>query len=185
MPVLLNPKLGTGALFQYSWDEPGDYTLLLVAANEQCRDTTAIRIQVINLGLFLTVSKTLVNQEETIVLQTRALLPYEITAWRPLHLFPEQQAGTQNLQPDSSRAYTAIARSEEGCIDSASVVVKVNPTIFLPNAFSPNGDGMNDYFKPISGGDDLIIGLFQVFNRNGQVVYQANGVAASKMGWAT
>lgn len=59
-----------------------------------------------------------------------------------------------------------------GCYSSDSVFVNTKPCcdIFVPNAFSPNGDGTNDYFKPILQTTQNIV-LFQIFDRNGQMVY--------------
>lgn len=54
------------------------------------------------------------------------------------------------------------ATSIYGCTQSASVIVDVVP--FVPNVFSPNGDGINDLFMP-----DIDT---QVFDRNGIILYK-------------
>lgn len=84
--------------------------------------------------------------------------------------------------PADSIRYTVIAANEAGCLDSASIVVRVYPAdqrIFVPTAFSPNGDGLNDFFKVIPAGITNITTL-QVFNRWGQLVFQTNDV---RRGW--
>jgi gliding motility-associated-like protein len=60
------------------------------------------------------------------------------------------------------------------CVDSARVRVRVfrtGPSIFVPTAFTPNGDGRNDVVKPIAVGMRLIR-FFRVFNRWGELVYE-------------
>lgn len=66
-------------------------------------------------------------------------------------------------------------------IDSAKVYIMVGNEDFndkmsflLPNAFSPNGDGFNDYFV-ISGLGELEESSLEVFNRWGTVVYRSKG----------
>jgi gliding motility-associated-like protein len=54
------------------------------------------------------------------------------------------------------------ATSEFGCVDSSSKTIDVIP--FIPNVFSPNGDGINDVFM---SGMEL-----QVFDRNGILLYK-------------
>ncbi|MEI7471654.1 MAG: T9SS type B sorting domain-containing protein [Chitinophagaceae bacterium] len=60
-----------------------------------------------------------------------------------------------------------------GCIGNDGVFVKVyrGPTYYLPNAFSPNGDGLNDIFRPIPVGIKSTE-YFRVFNRYGQMVFE-------------
>jgi gliding motility-associated-like protein len=73
---------------------------------------------------------------------------------------------------DSIR-YKLIVTNEAGCTDSAFVVVKIfktNPQVFVPTAFTPNGDGLNDVFRPIAVGLTKIE-YFSVFNRWGQLVF--------------
>jgi gliding motility-associated-like protein len=53
--------------------------------------------------------------------------------------------------------------------------------LFLPNAFSPNGDGLNDKFSPIfSGKEHYTLYSFRIFNRTGQEVYSTGN---SISGW--
>lgn len=49
------------------------------------------------------------------------------------------------------------------------VCIPIYPVVFLPNAFSPNNDGMNDYYKPICAGLNSYI--FEIYNRWGTLVY--------------
>ena len=77
--------------------------------------------------------------------------------------------------------YKVIVGNENGCFDSAYVSVKVfktNPRIYVPTAFTPNGDGLNSIFRPIPVGISRIES-FQVFNRWGQLVFSS----ADVRGW--
>ncbi len=60
-----------------------------------------------------------------------------------------------------------------GCIGNDGVFVKVyrGPAYYLPNAFSPNGDGLNDIFRPIPVGIKSTE-YFRVYNRYGQMVFE-------------
>jgi len=73
---------------------------------------------------------------------------------------------------DSIR-YSLQVSDEQNCVDSAFVTVKIfktNPQIFVPTAFTPNDDGVNDLFRPIGVGIKNIE-YFRVFNRWGQMVF--------------
>ena len=73
---------------------------------------------------------------------------------------------------DSIR-YRVYVTDVEGCLDSASILVKIfrtNPQIFVPTGFTPNGDGRNDLLKPIAVGITSIE-YFRVYNRWGQLVF--------------
>ncbi len=79
--------------------------------------------------------------------------------------------------------YKVMISNEAGCVDSAAVTVQVfatAPDVFVPNAFTPNGDGVNDFFRPLSAGISRVE-LFQVFNRWGQLVY--SGTGTHSQGW--
>lgn len=78
--------------------------------------------------------------------------------------------------------YKVRVFNEAGCVDSAFIRVKVFetiPSVFVPNAFTPNGDGRNDVLRPIAAGMQRIQ-FFQVFNRWGQMVFSTN---VNEDGW--
>ncbi len=62
-----------------------------------------------------------------------------------------------------------------GCIGNDGVFIKVykGPTYYLPNAFSPNGDGLNEKFRPIPVGIKSTE-YFRIYNRYGQLLFETN-----------
>lgn len=63
-----------------------------------------------------------------------------------------------------------------GCFDTAFVTVKIfktKPSVFVPSAFTPNGDGLNDKVRPIAAGIQKIH-YFKIFNRWGEIVFSTS-----------
>jgi gliding motility-associated-like protein len=74
-----------------------------------------------------------------------------------------------------------VAVTNDICIAQDSIFIKVLPscTIFVPNAFSPNGDGKNDVFKVLNA--DLVKEFsLEVFNRYGEKIFVSNNAL---LGW--
>ena len=117
-----------------------------------------------------------------ITLQSSASEPYTVSAWKPLGLFAQQADFSQSVKLDSSTRFTVIGRSAYGCIDSASITVAVRPLVFLPSAFSPNGDGRNDRFRPLNAGNTIRVRYFYIYDRWGKMVWGSEGSAALA-GW--
>lgn len=69
-----------------------------------------------------------------------------------------------------------IVTNENGCVDTITGTVKVRPEyrFYIPNAFTPNGDGMNDFFAPKMIGYYEI--EFYIFNRWGEIIFYTNKV---------
>ena len=69
--------------------------------------------------------------------------------------------------------FTVQVTDAIGCKASDDIFIKVyeGPAYYLPNAFSPNGDGLNDIFRPIPVGIRST-DYFRVFNRYGQLMYE-------------
>ena len=69
-----------------------------------------------------------------------------------------------------------------GCYGEDNITVKVfhtGPDIFMPNAFTPNGDGRNDVIRPVLVGVKQF-DFFRIYNRWGQLVFSTN---QSGKGW--
>lgn len=74
-----------------------------------------------------------------------------------------------------------------GCAttDEVNVYVNQQEEVFIPNAFSPNGDGDNDYFTIFSGNDVELVKSLMVFSRWGDVVYEQRNFGPNDLsyGW--
>ena len=80
------------------------------------------------------------------------------------------------IRPSSNATYTVnVTDIETGCTaeDQLLVTVSKERLLFVPNAFSPNGDGINDELMLHGGADILQIKQFRIFDRKGTMVYEA------------
>ena len=83
--------------------------------------------------------------------------------------------------PLATTTYIVYGRDKYGCLDSAAVTIHVTyDTIFIPNAFTPNGDGLNDLFRIGNLGYYKVVEM-SVFNRWGAMVYHVTD--GNNKGW--
>lgn len=70
--------------------------------------------------------------------------------------------------------------NQYGCVDSISDIIRVNPDaiLYIPNAFSPNGNGTNDYFTPKGLG--ILEYRMDIFDRWGYKIFTTNDM---NIGW--
>lgn len=87
-----------------------------------------------------------------------------------------------SLRPIRSQIYTLTAISENGCRATDSIFIQVNSvgTLYIPNAFSPNNDGKNDFFSIFTSQSSVAeILQFSIFNRWGSIVFERRNLAAT------
>jgi gliding motility-associated-like protein len=104
----------------------------------------------------------------------------------PINLQPAFGATYANhqvlLYPVHTTAYTIIAETNNKCKTEKNILINVDncaANIFFPNAFSPNGNSSNIFFKPFV---TLPLQHYQllIYNRFGQKVFESNSVS---IGW--
>ncbi|HEX5002979.1 MAG TPA: gliding motility-associated C-terminal domain-containing protein [Bacteroidia bacterium] len=79
--------------------------------------------------------------------------------------------------PTQSTVYSVVVTNDYGCSITLSVEVIIDcDTLFVPNGFSPNNDGVNDGYV-IDGILNYPNNKFWVYNRWGNLVYKTNGYA--------
>jgi gliding motility-associated-like protein len=92
---------------------------------------------------------------------------------------------TSNLPAPAPQSYTVISatvinvfpklvvQNNYGCFDTAIQKIEVPNSCYIavPNAFTPNGDGVNDYLYPLAAYKATSL-LFRVYNRVGQLVFE-------------
>ncbi|WP_118976788.1 DUF7948 domain-containing protein [Taibaiella koreensis] len=90
--------------------------------------------------------------------------------WQPEDGLDNPAVARPVAAPRQPVTYTVTGYSEHGCKASLTVHIDIHDAVFMPNAFSPNGDGINDVFKIGNYGYHKLA-EFRVFNRWGQEVF--------------
>ena len=75
-----------------------------------------------------------------------------------------------------------IATSIKGCRDTAMVAVEITPdfALYIPNAFTPDGNDKNDIFQPMGIGIDEENYRMDIFDRWGENIFTSNSF---RKGW--
>ncbi|MCG8328318.1 MAG: gliding motility-associated C-terminal domain-containing protein [Chitinophagales bacterium] len=163
-----------------------NYTVY-IQSEEGCIISENIEIEAaIPLSLVLIPSLDLEQGTSVQLIPQGSLDMFNIYNWTPADDLSCSDCPSPFASPEETQLYTLTAETSEGCLTSADILVNViipEREIYLPNVFSPNGDGRNDVFKPFSG-EDYIISMFRVFDRWGGLLYEEEGATlASVEGW--
>ncbi len=90
-------------------------------------------------------------------------------------------------KPVETTTYHVAAENAKGCpaSDSVTVFVEIKRPYFVPNAFTPNFDGENDYFYVYGGPAIQRVKTLRVFDRWGGHVFKAENIPANQkeLGW--
>lgn len=94
--------------------------------------------------------------------------------FEPYHEFPDAEGDSYYI--------TLTATTEAGCVDVASnvLIVEQSYTIYVPNAFTPDGDTYNQFFYPVMYGFDKYDFEMLIFNRWGEIVFETHNM---EVGW--
>lgn len=92
----------------------------------------------------------------------------------PSHVFPINNPGTYPV--------TLYVETEHGCADSITQLIIIDGifTLYVPNAFTPDGDGLNDIFMPMGDGVDVENYQLLIYDRWGELIWQTKDFGA---GW--
>ncbi len=95
--------------------------------------------------------------------------------WQPANGLSCSDCENPNASPLESIYYIATAISDSGCVASDRVNITVVPkyVIFIPNVFTPNGDGNNDFFEVFGNKEAWKQFEVQIYNRWGEKVYES------------
>jgi gliding motility-associated-like protein len=99
-----------------------------------------------------------------------------VYAWTPSAGLSRSDTSKPVFRSDREQDYRIRIETVTGCVTVDSLLVRMFPSseVYVPRAFSPNGDGHNDLLEV------FLVGIrevkyFRVFNRWGQLVYETSG----------
>lgn len=102
--------------------------------------------------------------------------PIGTYSWLPANLVPcVTQCSPISIYPAESLVLTLNALSENNCEATDSIFIEVTPArrVFFPTGFTPNGDGLNDYFMPVGAVPNVVqVDVMVIFDRWGKVVFR-------------
>lgn len=160
------------------WKDTGQHLIFLYASVNGCSSGFKSTINVhtdpqvqIDKG-----NEIKVCNNEITNLSIRETFPGYSYNWSPANLFSESDIGkTVSTIFKNDTTVHVRAMSQYGCVASDSISVRVEGccSVYLPDAFTPNGDGRNDEFRLIRRGlHDIHV--FQIRNRWGIKVFETN-----------
>lgn len=154
--------------------QPGQYYVVVTDANG-CRDTsnyiTVSSIVPPNLNVY---PDTLIIYGDSVTLYTDVnlnSLSVDSFTWNPFTTISCIDCPNPVVTPLNDQYYSLLLYTD-GCVvsDSALIRVILPNNFYIPNAFTPNGDGNNDDFYVLSQSGVKVV-LFQVFNRTGEKMH--------------
>ena len=132
--------------------------------------------------------------DTTIRIGASILLDTEISGTNPLNFAwsPKQSLSCSKCpdpiaNPLESITYTLAVTDGNKCVYERRVNIHVNEECrtFIPNAFTPNDDGMNDRFRPIMDSCVQVVNFWRIVNRWGKTVFEQIDIPATdpNLGW--
>lgn len=135
-----------------------------------CYDYDSVLVQVNPLPVIQTVEPQTINQGESAVLSVIGNASNYF--WYPVINLENQYADITAAMPLQTTTYYVLGVDENGCIAKDSTIIYVTKIheLYVPNAFSPNGDGINELFQFYTKGVKRIISV-SIYNRWGEEVF--------------
>ena len=79
------------------------------------------------------------------------------------------------VSPTASSSYILYVTDTNGCINSDTVQIILDGTLYVPNTFTPNSDGINDFFE--IKGEEINTFEIWIFNRWGELIYNTKNMS--------
>lgn len=94
--------------------------------------------------------------------------------FEPYHEFPTDEAGSYEV--------TLLVTSPDGCTSERVkyVYVTLDYSVYVPNAFTPDNNGVNEVFKPVLDGFDETDYALYIYNRWGELIFESHDM---NVGW--
>lgn len=159
------------------FQEPGIHFIELIKYDDQgCELKQTISVESVENTITVDAGRdTIINLGETVILEgivENGIPPFNIT-WSGNPFIESNNDLTTLVNSINSGFYTLNVKDNLGCenIDSMYLTVIDTGGVFVPNIFSPNGDGVNDRFYIFANPEIKEVSEFRIFDRWGEEVF--------------
>ena len=182
--LAINITSGTGP-FTFKWSDgdttngisvhPGSYSVTVEDANG-CKFDTSFTIENMNqFNVSASGGGTITLGQTSELHAGSSGSAQTIYNWTPAGSLSCNSCSNTLSQPAETTTYTVVGTDTNGCVasDTVSVIVIEDYTVFTPNAFTPNGDGNNDYFQIFGNLAGIHSIEIKIFDRWGEKVFES------------
>ena len=175
----------TGLSSTATWNETGTQGVTVnVTTDEGCSDTFTSTVGVSSASVAAPTDQSIIlGSSVALPAQANSALNGEIDfTWSPISSLSCDDCATPQATPIVTTTYTVTVTDEWGCSASDAVTVEVaqENKLVIPNAFSPNGDDVNEIFH--IAGSNVTEFYMAIYDRWGQIVYEIKSTNLSE-GW--
>jgi gliding motility-associated-like protein len=198
--VALNPNFNPN--YQYNWspvnglnnnllanplaspDSSTLYRVIITEADGFCKIERSVFVKIAKSidSLIITASQDTIFGSGTVQLAATYDRNFLYT-WQPANTLSKTRVFNPVATPTQTTTYQVTVENIEGCERVAFwTIVVINlaceePNVFIPSAFTPNEDGVNDVFRVRGNNFDQV--YLAVYNRWGQRVFESNSLEAT------
>ncbi len=172
----------TGDQFDATRAGPGVHRLTYTRSGSGCGQGQAVRLAVVQPAPVVSLGGTLnLWQGNSVRLPGSQQAGYRYE-WSPPLALDDPTKANPTARPEKTTRYTLGVKDPVGCIGTDTLLIRVLSRIWIPDAFSPNGDGLNDVWelRGIEAYPDVRV---TVFDRWGSIVFYSEGYRTAFTGW--
>ena len=117
------------------------------------------------------------------IIKTKVDSGYSVYDWSPkmnLNFYNDKDPTFRGYSDISYSLYRQDPTSNCSVTDTYNITITTNFIFDLPNAFTPNSDGLNDVIKSIYNSGIASLNFLKIYNRKGNIVFQTTQLTA---GW--
>lgn len=165
---------GTAIIFGQPISAPGEYSQTFTSTTG-CDSVHTVILSIVNNVSVELPTEITIKLGETTTLNPVVTPPSGLVyTWLPDPSLSCLDCPHPIASPIVTTNYSLTVSDQGGCVDSDEITVIVQrPGVYIPNSFSPNGDGLNDVFMVFSDGKSVKkVVSFKVFSRWGESVYE-------------
>jgi gliding motility-associated-like protein len=167
--------------------KPGDSVWLVLTTKTPCIPNNQLQSNIIAMQVKPSPHVDILSNDTSVmtgsVVQLRAATTDNpvVFSWKPEALLTSPQSFTTFSKPLTTGIYKFLfeATGVNGCVNTQQVTIRVLQGLYMPNSFTPNGDGINDLFR-VPPGSAFHLEEFSIFDRWGNRVFTTRDITK---GW--